>query len=430
MNATPKTDTIDVQEVQPTTALTTRQESRPATVDELVGQVTLIQNVMAKVMIPDVHYGKVPGCGDKPTLLKPGAEKLMLTFRLAPAFQETVIDLPDGHREYRVKCTITAINNGQFIGQGVGSCSTMESKYRYRTEKTDKLVPQEYWKARDRNLLGGPTYEAKKSDGQWIVVHKVAYDNPADYWNTCLKIAKKRAVVDATITCTAASDIFAQDLDDLADNGVIDTETPPAATARKSKPLPADKVPKAAVDNRVRDFLANANKAGHMQVWAYCVSQGCLPKNMNTPLEKINPAAVPDWEEVAADLALYDFVSPELKAQYESIYAKDSLPGLEHPSDRTAKEDNAPKPDEGGASYGKHEWGPLLAPFGKVADTRLDAISVKMLWFFVVKWAGEPLTAREFNGKTYEPKENEKQVWHVLNGWRSKIMEHYSFKDK
>jgi len=36
----------------------------------------------------------------------------------------------------------------------------------------------------------------------------------ADTYNTVLKMAKKRALVDATLTATAASDIFTQDLED------------------------------------------------------------------------------------------------------------------------------------------------------------------------------------------------------------------------
>jgi len=42
-------------------------------------------------------------------------------------------------------------------------------------------------------------------------------ENPdiADVYNTVLKIAKKRAHVDAIITVTAASDIFIQDVEDL-----------------------------------------------------------------------------------------------------------------------------------------------------------------------------------------------------------------------
>ncbi|WP_418719751.1 hypothetical protein [Bilophila wadsworthia] len=43
---------------------------------------------------------------------------------------------------------------------------------------------------------------------------RVEHDNPADYYNTCLKMAKKRALVDAVLTCTAASDIFTQDIED------------------------------------------------------------------------------------------------------------------------------------------------------------------------------------------------------------------------
>jgi hypothetical protein len=43
---------------------------------------------------------------------------------------------------------------------------------------------------------------------------KVEYDNPADYFNTCLKMAKKRALVDAVLTSTAASDIFTQDIEE------------------------------------------------------------------------------------------------------------------------------------------------------------------------------------------------------------------------
>jgi hypothetical protein len=38
---------------------------------------------------------------------------------------------------------------------------------------------------------------------------------PADLANTILKMAKKRALIDAVLTATAASDIFTQDIEDL-----------------------------------------------------------------------------------------------------------------------------------------------------------------------------------------------------------------------
>ena len=51
------------------------QESAALTVDEVTNQIKQVQNLMSQAMKVDEHYGCIPGCGNKPTLLKPGAEK-------------------------------------------------------------------------------------------------------------------------------------------------------------------------------------------------------------------------------------------------------------------------------------------------------------------------------------------------------------------
>jgi hypothetical protein len=218
----------------------------------LIEQVTLIQNVMKSVMRDGEHFGKIPGCGDKPSLLKPGAEKLCFTFRMDPEFDIEVIDMGKGHREYRVKCTLFAINSGQRLGSGVGSASTMEGKWRFRTgpvESTGRSVPSDYWDQRKsdpvkaQEALGGRGFSTKKIDNVWMIVkqgERIEHDNPADVYNTVLKMGKKRAMVDAVLTCTAASDIFTQDVEELVDNGVI-VPTPVAAPATPppSTPPPA-----------------------------------------------------------------------------------------------------------------------------------------------------------------------------------------------
>ena len=230
------------------------------TVQQVLGQVALIQQIMGAAMKDGEHFGRIPGCGDKPTLLKPGAEKLCLTFRLAPTYQVEERLTDNGHREYRVQCTLSSITTGAFIGQGVGVCSTMEGKYRFRqgaAEPTDKPVPRAYWDLRGEDpakaleLIGGKGFTVKKVDGQgWMIAkggEKVEHDNPADHYNTVLKMAKKRALVDAVLTATAASDIFTQDLEDITAN--IAAATPaapvvaaPAATAPAVQ-IPADVVP-------------------------------------------------------------------------------------------------------------------------------------------------------------------------------------------
>ena len=217
---------------------------------KIVEQIKLIQNVMSSVMKDGEHYGKIPGCGDKPTLLKPGAEKLCFTFRLAPTFDVQVIDLGRGHREYRIGCILKSINTDRIMGAGVGSASTLETKWRYRTgpvEFTGKPVPQEYWNLRKtepqkaQELLGGKGFSTKKNPdtGAWEIAiqgEKVENENIADVYNTALKIAKKRAHVDATLTATAASDIFTQDIEEFEDVQIIETKpvTKPAPVAPPS----------------------------------------------------------------------------------------------------------------------------------------------------------------------------------------------------
>lgn len=203
------------------------EASGELSVIQLKDQITKIQEVMKLAMHDGEHYGKIPGT-DKPTLLKAGAEKLALVFRLAPAFDIKRSDLPNGHREFEVICRLTHIPTGRLLGEGVGSCSTMESKYRYRhaePESTGNPVPKAYWKTREVNpaeaskLIGGADFTTKKIDGQWFIAKKSQerIENPdiADTYNTVLKMAKKRAQVDATLTVTAASDCFTQDLEEM-----------------------------------------------------------------------------------------------------------------------------------------------------------------------------------------------------------------------
>ena len=211
-----------------TIMVTEPRDIHPLTASAIKAQVQLIQEVMGAVMQEDQHYGVIPGT-NKPTLYKPGAEKLAMTFRLAPSFHITKSDLGNSHREYEIRCILTHIPSGQIFGEGVGSCSTMESNYRYRRgepEDTGKPVPREYWNVRKtdeaqaQKLLGGKGLLAKKNaDGQWHIMKRSEERTEnldlADVWNTVLKMAKKRAQVDAILTATAASDCFTQDLEDF-----------------------------------------------------------------------------------------------------------------------------------------------------------------------------------------------------------------------
>ena len=162
---------------------------------DIVERVNVVHTVMDKVMKNGTHYGTVPGCGSKKVLLKPGADLLALTFRLTPSYTVERDNLPNDHREYIVTCHMT-VADGAVVASGVGSCSTMEKKYRYRN----------------------------------------GAENPdiADVYNTVLKMAKKRAHVDATLTATGAGDMFTQDLIDDAEGIEAADKKMRSATSQKA----------------------------------------------------------------------------------------------------------------------------------------------------------------------------------------------------
>jgi len=209
---------------------------------DVVKQVERIQQVMRDVMKEGVHYGKIPGAGDKPTLFKPGAEKLMLTFRISNQLFIEDLSTPD-ERRYRVRSVATHVPTGAVLGEGVGEGSSNEEKYKWRAAIGGEFADTPADRRREKWVKGYNGSQPKK-------IQQVR-TNPEDIANTVLKMAKKRALVDMTLTVTAASDIFDQDIEDLPEEfleggepvptpepkkkSAVDTgETSPASTANCS----------------------------------------------------------------------------------------------------------------------------------------------------------------------------------------------------
>jgi hypothetical protein len=231
-------------------------------IEEVKIQVQKIQQLMKSVMREGEHYGTIPGT-NKPSLYKAGAEKLGFTFRLMPDFKITRRDLPDGHREYDIVCTLKHMQSGKVVGQGVGNCSTLESKYRYRysEENTGKPLPKEYWGVKKKDpkkaqaMIGGWGFKARKVDGSWMIFKSGdRIENPdiADCYNTVMKMAKKRAHVDAMITACAASDIFIQDLEDFTDESGIGSTQKSTKTAQKQGKN-SEKSPEKSEKEKIKD---------------------------------------------------------------------------------------------------------------------------------------------------------------------------------
>jgi hypothetical protein len=231
--------------------------------EEVVARVQRVREVMAQLMEEGVHYGRIPGT-QKPSLWKPGAELLLMTFRIGPKLE--VEDLSNGDEiRYRVKVLGCYQPSGETLAEGIGEASTNEEKFRFRAavhEKEWDATPEDRRRVKyDRH--GNETRQIRTS--------------PADLANTVLLMAVKRGTVNMTRVVTACSDIFDQDLEDLPEELRQAGSGATAAAAEKREVKRAsDKngttKPAAPVDNgtgvfvtapsKVKDVLQKTDKKG------------------------------------------------------------------------------------------------------------------------------------------------------------------------
>src|SRR5574343_997896 len=153
-------------------------------VQQMVDRRNLIIEFTEKIMVRDTDYGTIPGT-NKPTLLKPGAEKLVSAFGLTPKIIAKEQDLDwtgerhGGEPFFYFAYTFDMIRDGRVLGTGEGSCNSWESKYRYR------WVPESEVPAHlDRMKL------QRRDDSTWAFKFSVekaettgSYGRPQEYWD-------------------------------------------------------------------------------------------------------------------------------------------------------------------------------------------------------------------------------------------------------
>jgi hypothetical protein len=194
---------------------------------ELVERLAVIRDAMQNAMQKDIDYGEIPGT-NKPALLKPGAEKLSVLFQLDVQLNNEKVWGPGDHLTVMSKATVYHAPSGARLGFGEGVCTTRERKYGKRQAK--RTCPHCGMAAviKGKAEYGGGWLCFKKQDGcgakfgdgdsviETQVVGEI--DNPdlPDLWNTVVKMAEKRARVDAVLAVTGASALFTQDAEEQA----------------------------------------------------------------------------------------------------------------------------------------------------------------------------------------------------------------------
>lgn len=205
-----------------------------------------------QIMVQDQDFGTIPGT-NKPTLLKPGAEKLCNFFGLEPEFTPIIEDadwtgaLHNGEMFYYVRYRCRLLRQERVLGVGEGSCNSWESKYRWRqgSRKCPQCGQESIIAGKAEYGGGWLCYKKKSGCGQKFetndpaitgqVVGRVPNPDVADVVNTIQKMAQKRALVAATLIATSASEFFTQDLDD--DDRAQQSPEPPGSREAQNEYL-------------------------------------------------------------------------------------------------------------------------------------------------------------------------------------------------
>jgi hypothetical protein len=195
-----------------------------------------MKDFVAGVLKEHTDFGVIPGT-PKPTLLKPGAEKLSRFFGLSLPLTSLEVTEDwtgadhNGEPFFFYRYKASAMRGGQLIAEGIGSCSSWERKYRYRN--SERVCPacgkgtiikgkQEYgggWLCFQKKGGCGAKFPVGDPAIEGQEIGQINNPDPADIVNTIDKMAQKRAIIAAVLLACNASEYFTQDIEDYVTPG-------------------------------------------------------------------------------------------------------------------------------------------------------------------------------------------------------------------
>lgn len=176
--------------------------------NEMKAKITLVNQFFKDIMEKDVDYGIIPGT-PKPSLYQPGADKLCSLYNLAKMIvhKDENKNFETGHYDVTVRVQLVHRGSNIVVGELEGSCSTMESKYRYRWGY-ERDIP----KGIDKDSLVFKEFDGRNGPYK---KYRIENDDLFSQWNTVLKMAIKRAYVGCTLSSTGLSGLFTQGEEEL-----------------------------------------------------------------------------------------------------------------------------------------------------------------------------------------------------------------------
>lgn len=313
------TETTAIARVEPNRSIGLLRPIAPPA--DVIAAQNEVREYVAQTLKEGRDYGKIPGTGDKPTLLKPGAERVCNGFGLTPRFEidEKEIDhdrrvewskrkrshfdkakgavvyndesgVSFGLYRYVVRCVLVHRESGAEVGGGLGSASTLETKY---------------------------------------------VDRPRDLENTILKMACKRAFIAATLIATGLSDQFTQDVEDLGSAAVGDRDDDKTPAGDGAFVMPFGKTKGATLaeleDGEIKSAVAWVKTKAQGKFTEFVeAAERWLKRDRNAPKEQ--PAndqqEMPGWAKTNDERSLLDRIDAATSVEQCEGPLKDAVKAL------------------------------------------------------------------------------------------------------
>lgn len=190
-----------------------------ATPTDLIDLHKEVSKLINESLEAGIDYGVVPGTGSKPSLLKPGAERLALAFGAHPEYTPVASEVDHDRLITYTKRKKRWLNRHKNDREWEWEEAPGESRGLYRYIYECKLVRH------DGRVLGTGQGVCSTMESKYV-------DRPRDCENTVLKMAQKRAFIAATLNAFGLSNRFTQDVEDMYE------QVPAAAPASEAPAAP------------------------------------------------------------------------------------------------------------------------------------------------------------------------------------------------
>ena len=177
----------------------------PDTIRETTQSIGLLQGMVKDVLIRGIDYGRIPGT-PQDSLWDPGASQIIGSFNCYCG-QRRILKLEDSDERIVVCVEVPVVSRAtqQEVGSGIGAASTLETKYKYRWVANPKQWGYDAAAAKTFKTKPG-----RDDDGNSTTLYRIPNPEHSELLNTIVKMASKRAEVDAAESLPGVASVLRQ----------------------------------------------------------------------------------------------------------------------------------------------------------------------------------------------------------------------------